>query len=140
MTRIERPFVRPSVRKRADAALAAEPRLQAIERLVDALCALVRPADTMCFGCVWESIIKPLTVPLVGWERGYPPEQAHDPGTKPLYADIASILDRPDDRPDSETETEAWLRTAEAWDAVTDRWLSRLEKADPGNGCGVAHR
>lgn len=90
-------------------ALTAEPTLRAIDRLVDTLCALVRPTDILCYGCVWEQIVKPLTVPLVGWCR---------PGR-------------------ATTDTEKWMRTSEAFDVVTDKWIDRLEKADPGNGHGL---
>lgn len=88
-------------------ALDAEPHLRAAECLVDLLCTLVRPDDRMCAGCVWEQILKPLVVPLVGWGRreGY--------------------------------ESEPWLRTSEAFDVVTDRWLARLDEADPANGHGM---
>lgn len=34
-------------------------------------------------------------------------------------------------------ETEPWLRTSEAFDVVTDRWLAMLDDADPGNGHGM---
>ena len=37
-----------------------------------------------------------------------------------------------DYQPEPATETERWLRTAEAWNAVTDVWVARLEQADPG--------
>ena len=50
-------------------ALNAEPALQPVVDLVDALCALVRPSDRLCSGCVWERIVKPMVRPLIGWER-----------------------------------------------------------------------
>jgi len=43
-------------------AVAAEPRLRAVERAVDALVALVRPSYRLCYACVWERIVKPLVL------------------------------------------------------------------------------
>ena len=73
-----------SVTRAADyeRAVAAERRLRPVVAIVDALVELVRPEDRMCSSCVWQKIVKPLIRPLVGWERGYPPEQAKDP-TRP---------------------------------------------------------
>jgi hypothetical protein len=121
-------------------ALDAEPRLQPIERIVDVLCSIVRPNDQMCAGCVWELIVKPLTSNLVGWGRGYPTKQAKDPtpDAPPFEVLAASdILKRTKSRPTPESETEAWMRTTEAWDAVTNTWLTKLDKADPANGHGI---
>lgn len=121
-----------------DRALAAERRLRAAVAVVDALCALVRTTDRMCSGCVWETIVKPMILPLVGWERGYPPRQAKDPGPRPagLHLTRADLGNLP--RPvTASTETETWLRSMEAWDAVTGTLLDRLYQADPGNGHGV---
>lgn len=135
-------FVRPSAHARA---VTAEPRLQAVEAMVDALCELVRPADTMCSGCVWDTIVKPLATPLVGWGRGYEPKQARDPrrADEPRFRilTVSEIRAESKDRPAPISETEAWMRTTEAWDAVTGPWLARLEAADPANGHGICrHR
>jgi hypothetical protein len=120
-------------------ALDAEPRLRPMVRLVDALCALVRPTDRMCSGCVWESIVKPLVVPLVGWGGGYMPEQATD-NPRALRecvftrSDLAALEAR---RIPATTDTEAWLRTSQAYDAFTDEPLARLKAADPANDHGI---
>jgi hypothetical protein len=123
-------------------ALDAEPKLRAIERAVDALCALVRPGDTLCAGCAWETIIKPLTIPLLGWDRGYPNEPAAEPdltaGVRRFRVhSLAELAARDDRRVQAETETEKWLRSSVAYDAVTDEWIARLHNADPGNGHGI---
>jgi hypothetical protein len=47
------------------------------------------------------------------------------------------MLAQLDDRIPAETETEKWLRSSEAWDAVTRPLLARLYEADPANGCGI---
>jgi hypothetical protein len=92
----------------------------------------------MCYGCVWESIVKPLVLPLVGWERGYPPRAARDPDPDRSLkvisgADLlADYEQRQKTRVPATTDTERWLRTPEAHDAVTDTLLERLERADPG--------
>ena len=71
--------LRPEAAASFKRALLAEPKLQAVSDVVEVLRLLVRPTDEMCHGCLWESIIKPLTTPLIGWGRGYLPRQAEDP-------------------------------------------------------------
>ncbi len=126
-------------------ALQAEPKLAAVVRVVDALCVLVRPTDRLCHGCVWETIVKPLVSPLIGWGRGYPSKPASDPdpdnpsglriisGSEMLAAYEAAQVTRTP----ATTDTEKWLRTPEAYDAFTDMLLDRLERADPANGHGI---
>jgi hypothetical protein len=126
-----------------DRALAAEPQLRAIERVVDTLCELVRPSDHLCNGCVWEGIVKPLASPWVGWEREYVPGEADDPVPGELMGRWTMADLRGDDdplRPPATTETEKWLRTSPAFDAVTDVWLDRLRAADPANGHGIGRK
>lgn len=124
-------------------ALTAEPRLAPIDTLVRALTRLAptrRARRTMCASCVWVRIVKPLTVPLVGWERGYPPRPPLDldaPRTGLLYVNVAELLDNAPGRPPADTPIEEWLRTTEAYDAVTGTWLQLLDAADPGNGHGI---
>jgi hypothetical protein len=121
--------------------LAAEPRLRAVVRVVDALIQFVRPTDEMCHGCLWEVMVKPLTSPLVGYGRGYPPTSAKDPDPSGelelVFQSAADLLREPDPRIPAETQTEKWLRTSEAFDAFTDPLLKRLYEADPANGCGI---
>ncbi|MFI1726902.1 hypothetical protein [Streptomyces sp. NPDC020489] len=123
-------------------ALAAEPRLRAITNIVTALTTLVRPDDTMCGSCVWEDIVKPLAIPLIGWERGYPLKAAHDPGTLGWQlisgSDWARQFEEVEKtRTPASTATEEWLRTCEAWDAFCGELIRRLNDADPANGHGV---
>ncbi|MCX4972181.1 hypothetical protein [Streptomyces sp. NBC_00620] len=123
-------------------ALHAEPRLQAIASIVDVLIELVRPNDNMCGSCIWEGIIKPLTTPLIGWERGYPPREAHDPGNAEWRlisgSDWAKEFETAEKtRTTATTDTEKWLRTPEAWDAFCGELIRRLNDADPGNGHGI---
>ena len=121
-------------------ALAAEPSLRPIVAVVDALCAFVRPDDRMCAGCVWGRIVKPLTTPLIGWSRGYPPEDAPDvrpDSWEPV--NLEAVLAKLDQRPEPTTDTERWMRSSEAFDAFTDVLLAKLDAADPANGHGVAH-
>ena len=94
-------------------ALRADLRLSSIDDMVNAMCAAVGPDDLMCHGCVWEHIVKPRAQNAIGWNRR-PGKQKH---------------------PD---EVEAWLRSSHAWDTVTDAWLHKLIKADPGNGHGLS--
>jgi hypothetical protein len=39
-------------------------------------------------------------------------------------------------RVEAKTEAEKWLRTSEAFDVVTDRWLAQLDRVDPALGHG----
>lgn len=95
-----------------DATIGADNRLIAADRLVSVLVALA-PEDgrSMCAGCVWEHVLKPLTTDVIGWSRGGPPVAA--------------------------TGMERWLRTSAAYDLVTDEWLAQLEQADPHRGHGL---
>lgn len=122
-------------------ALKAEPQLRAIDRLVDVLAALAptrRSGRPLCSGCTWERIVKPLTSPWVGHERGFHPDVAEDPDPDrpPIQFLKASDLKMPP-RVEATTEIERWLRTSEAWDAVTRVWIDRLHHADPANGHGL---
>lgn len=73
-------------------ALQAEHGLRAVDDLVTALCTLVRRTDMMCHGCVWETVVKPLITPLVGWGRGYPKRQAKDPEESWKRVDLAEYV------------------------------------------------
>lgn len=122
-------------------ALAAEPHLRAVDRMVRAFVALAptrRSRTPMCAGCIWEQVLKPLAQPWVGWDRGDPADQAPETPRRTWRAiSLDEFLDKPDRRPHAETTTETWLRSQEAWDAVTDKWLAMLHAADPANGDGI---
>lgn len=131
---------RPALVQRA---FTAERELLAIDKLVHVLVTLApteRSGKAMCVGCLWDSIIKPLTSSLLGYGRGHIPEQAQDlpEGMLPRLETISfgDFKERRATHLRADTETEKWLRTSEAWDAVTDYWLKQLEAADPGNGHG----
>ncbi|WP_068154407.1 hypothetical protein [Rhodococcus phenolicus] len=122
-------------------ALAAEPRLRALDLAVRTMAALVRPGDMMCPGCVWEQVIKPLARPLIGNERGTVPANAKDPADSWDPVNLADLLGTLDEarerRVPADTETERWLRTDEAYDAVTDTWLHLIEQAGQADGHGI---
>lgn len=123
-------------------ALQAEPQLQVLARMVAAFVALApsrRSKRPMCAGCIWESILKPLVRPWVGWERGYAPKPAMAQPRAAVVLDLRSWLGQqsPRSRPHPDNEVEAWLRSSEAFDVVTDRWLNDLRRADPGHGHGI---
>src|SRR4051794_37154429 len=46
-------------------ALAAEPQLRAVDHLVTTMCTFVRPSDSLCHGCAWKRMVKPLVTRLV---------------------------------------------------------------------------
>lgn len=124
-------------------ACAADREIRALDQVVTALCVAATIGDgPACSACVWERVVKPLAVPLVGWERGYPPAAANDPGSSSWGpVDLGPVLARLDEREahrtPATTETERWLRTQDAWDAVTGEWIDRLYEADPGAGHGI---
>jgi hypothetical protein len=72
-------------------ALKAEPRLKSVVRVVSALTEFVRPTDELCYGCTWETMIKPLISPLIGWGRGYPPKSAKDPRPEGVSWEIVNL-------------------------------------------------
>jgi hypothetical protein len=95
-------------------ALAADYRLQAVDRMVRALVALAptrRSGIPMCVGCVWDLILKPAVVPILGWERGYPPKDAKDPDpdkTTWESIDLTEWLGKIDSKPEPASATEEW--------------------------------
>lgn len=112
-----------------DRALAAEPQLVAVALLVDRLCEQARPGDDERYGVVWEDVVKALVSPLVGDERGFIPRQAPD-GPQPKVISVAEFVFDGPDRVEPRTETEKWLRTSEAFDAVMNELRSRLAGAE----------
>ena len=123
-----------------DRALQAEPQLQVLERMVATLCATAPTGEPFCVGCIWECVLKPLVTPLVGWDRGYPPEQSRDPDPAApsfVIVSVTEALQGLDERPKAKTATEEWMRGTGAWDAVTNRWLAQLDAADPALGHGI---
>ena len=113
-------------------ALTAEPQLEAVVRVVDALLLIDdEKGDELDY---W-SIIKPLIVPWLGHQRGTVPVNAPDePTSATLKVKSAGELARTNwPRPvPATTETEKWLRSEEAYDAFTDVLLARL--GYPTNG------
>lgn len=121
-----------------DRAVSLEPGLRAAVALVDTLCEFVQPDDQMCTGCVWETILKPLVSPLIGWSRGEKMKAREDDDS--LRFDFTDLVEESIRAESIRGDNEKWLRSSEAWDAFTDELLKRLEKADPGNGHGIAKR
>lgn len=107
-------------------ALAAEPQLEAVVRVVDALLLI---DDEKSDELDHWGIIKPLIVPWLGYQRGTIPVNAQDteaPST-PKIRGVEELVQANRPRPvPAATEIEKWLRTEEAYDAFTDVLLSRL--------------
>ena len=100
--------------------------------------AYIRRGDTFCYACYWDGVLKRLLFPLVGHGRQFMPDQAADPdpNAAPSY-EIVRLADF--ELPKvlaAETDTERWMRTSEAWNAVSDYLLAIVYVADPGNGHG----
>lgn len=108
-------------------ALSAEPALESVVKVVDAL--LLLDEDKSENLDHW-GIIKPLIVPWVGFGRGYVPSEASDvvnTPSKPKVRSFTDFLDEPGPaRVPATTKTEKWMRTSEAYDAFTDVLLARL--------------
>lgn len=125
----------------------ADRRIRALDQAVTAMCLAAAVADgPACSGCTWTRIVKPLALPLLGWERGYPQASAKDPRAPGealrlvnVSEELAGQAERESRRAPASTETERWLRTQEAWDAVTGLWIDRLHEADPAAGHGIGY-
>lgn len=107
-------------------ALAAEPQLEAVVGVVEALLLIDdKKADELD---LW-GIIKPLIVPWLGYGRGTVPVNAQDGpvSADPAYKSFGELAEAnlPRSVP-ATTETEKWLRSADAYDAFTDVLLARL--------------
>lgn len=120
-------------------ALEAEPALVAIEAVVDLICDKGLPSQTP-----WPSIVKTLTIPYIGTMRGIGAEGATNPKRPDLNPEermehlLGSMTDMTEDaerlekyRLPAMTATEEWMRTSEAWDAVTRVWVRKMQEADP---------
>lgn len=123
-------------------ALEAEPALVAIEAVVALICAKGLRAQK-----AWVSIVKPLTRPFLGTMRGIGAEAASNPTRPDLSADerLEHMFDDVVDlgehikhleryRLPASTATEEWMRTREAWDAVTRVWIERMQAAAAAHG------
>lgn len=118
-------------------ALNSEPKLRNLERVIRALAAL-NPMP----GTVYDAVIYPLASPLVGWRRGqhfhaHNPEDMPTPISKSTEGERTVALYSLADYPtpiatvsQPATTEEAWLRTREAFDAVTNVWLDHLTDAE----------
>lgn len=105
-------------------AVAAEPRLRAVGRVIKALAAL-----NVMEGTAYDAVIRPLVAPLVGWSRGRH-FHAHNPEDmpKPEHGMIlmSQIPEPIITKPEPATDEEAWLRTQKAYDAVIGVYLDYL--------------
>jgi hypothetical protein len=119
-------------------ALETEPALMAIETVVDLICEKGLPSQR-----VWSSVIKPLTLPFIGTMRGIGIDSAKNPTRPDLTQDqlvdhvLGSIENLSEKfkrlekyRLPATTATEEWMRTSEAWDAVTRVWFQKIDEAD----------
>lgn len=112
--------------------------LRALNAMVEIQCRFIEEDDTFCAECYWE-VFKPLVTPVLGWSRGYPLRHQVEPSDKPLAyspVNLGEIMVGDSARDTPTSEFEAWLRTHEAYDLVTDHWLTKLRAIDPANGHG----
>lgn len=88
--------------------------------------------------------MKPLTIPFIGNMRGIGTEPSPNPTQPDLNQAeriehlVASMTDLSEHaaglekyRLPATTATEEWMRTSEAWDAVTTVWIHKMQEADP---------
>ncbi|MEJ2814002.1 hypothetical protein WBN73_20940 [Paenarthrobacter sp. CCNWLY172] len=108
-------------------ALAAEPALRAVVRVVDALLLIDAEKSE---GLDHWMIIKPLIQPWIGYGRGHVPSEASDVvgPPKPRAYGFKEFLEeaKKQQRVPATTAAEKWMRTEEAWDAFTNVLLTRL--------------
>ncbi|TAM55768.1 MAG: hypothetical protein EPN50_10565, partial [Chloroflexota bacterium] len=114
---------------------AAEPRLEALELLVLTIAGHADRRRPLCYACAWSEAVKPLLTPLVGWQRGYVPEDAPDPTDEVTVLRLAD-LPMPE-RTVAGTDAERYLRSRAAWEIAADRLVAILRQADPGRGHGL---
>lgn len=120
-------------------ALEAEPALVAIEAVVDLICDRGLPSQM-----AWSSIVKTLTIPYIGNMRGIGADGATNPKRPDLNQAermehlLGSMTDLSEHvaslekyRLPATSATEEWMRTSEAWDAVTKVWIRKMQEADP---------
>jgi hypothetical protein len=120
-------------------ALDTEPGLVAIETVVDLICDQGLPSQM-----AWSSVVETLALPFIGNMRGIGIDNAKNPKKPDLDADerLEHLLESMEDmsakderlekyRLPAETATEEWMRTSEAWDAVTEVWIRKMQEADP---------
>lgn len=111
---------------------ACEPRIAALDHLVQRAIKSVTPDETgWCANAFFGTVVKPFIVHLVGWDRGYPPDEVTDPHEMPNVstgADFLSLLNNPDagyKRPVT-SPWEEMLRTSDAYDRVYDHMYANL--------------
>lgn len=112
--------------------------LKALELMIEIQGKFIQPDDTFCAECYWL-VFKPLVTPVLGWSRGYPLRHQPEPSDKPSTltpVNLSELMERDLTRDTPMSEFEAWLRTSEAFDLVTDHWLTKLRAIDPANGHG----
>lgn len=120
-------------------ALEAEPALVAVEAVVDLICDRGLPSQK-----AWSSVVKPLALPFIGTMRGIGADGARNPKRPDLnpkermehllgsMTDLTEHAERLEKyRLPATTATEEWMRSSEAWDAVTKVWIRKMQEADP---------
>lgn len=121
-------------------ALEADPTLQVIEQVVSWICEKGLPCSKS-----WSNLVKPLITPHLGVMRGYGVENASNPSrpdltSEEMQAHLLAYLGNQENmattaermkkyRLPATNGTEEWLRTSEAWDAVTQVWIRKMQDA-----------
>ena len=115
-------------------ALQADRHLRALDEMVRLLARGAPSDEPWCYACIWEQVLKPLALPLVGHGRGSPAEPAgsfHRYSISELLDTLATLDSEP-----GPTGIELWLRGSQAYDLFLDRWVKVLREADPALGHG----
>lgn len=108
-----------------------EPRLAALEKLVDAAVLGTAGAERWCANAFHGTAVKPFLELLTGWERGLSLDEADDPDRLELQAITLSQLraDADDDaryRRPATSVYERMLRTSEAFDVGAEHLYAKL--------------
>lgn len=121
-------------------ALEAEPALRLIEQVVNSICNDVLPSNE-----AWVNLVAPLATPYLGVSRGYGVKNADNVSRadrtlgeelEDLTADLEDLSSQSKAKESGDkyrlpamNSTEEWLRSGDAWDAVTHVWIQRMQDA-----------
>ncbi|MHA7264101.1 hypothetical protein ACX80W_12960 [Arthrobacter sp. TMN-37] len=121
-------------------ALEAEPALRVLEQVVGSIC-----NDGLASNEAWLNLVTPLITPYLGMSRGHGVKNADNVSRADrttgeelmdLLADLEDLSSQSKAkekmhkyRLPATNSTEEWLRTSEAWDAVTQVWIRRMQDA-----------
>ncbi|MFF0862344.1 hypothetical protein ACFYUV_11370 [Nonomuraea sp. NPDC003560] len=106
-----------------------EPLAAALDALTDHVAAGIPNDNTRwCANTFFHAHLKPFICEIVGWERGYPIDEARPPSTTWQVIDLGRHLDGTEEklRRPATNPFEEMLRTSDAYEVVYRRLLNKL--------------